>query len=1306
MDVCEEAIGRLDEDYCYNIMRYGKPCDCDADWHAFCADLAAPADSCAAVDCATEGVEGCPFINITGLTFREAARACYQSAHARPDVGSLPVRYTTDAMESLVDRFRGAFANESSPCPLRHPNVTGTRNRTQCLTDTAWVTRDFDNMTEAFLSLEEGCHMLEYGTDDYRLHADLCALPVDISCQQCDGECRLLDDFMYCDDGLKHFKFCQDGCPEGCEHGEAFGFTSGYVCPRRECDENLHALCGAPLFRGTVASYNAGPGLRPRILRLHFKGESGSISFADDEVFLSIYFRKGSLGLSIGPCEDTCPAEILPANRWLELEVEFLPGEAVVRVSETVLRAPVGERTIDTITHEGLEVWRLKMGAEISPACGLDMTRHCLREVADWEFCAAHMALAGQEKPWELYCRWEELATFDCAVSLEDALRCDDYLGQFDDCPGPVPVNYSLCHLPCGCAHPDISGWCEERRDFYDADGVKALDECPGDWASYDWQSFCFATANGKVLGTCSGASCQCDSFGSSGPACDVRCPVNPDGSVCGEASGLGRCQPVEGVYNTTRTDHIPGECKCSLLEASPTKGCDISCDDGAQCNPTIYGSLDGADLHVSRCAAGACECLPPLVSEYKERTMDWRGKEFNRTRLRAFGNLTARYHQGVRSFIEYLGAENWEAEYVRFQRDPHLYDCDGRPCDWYDAKLLDELAGSSFLWGSRCETPCPGVKLEEMVFTSCLAQPDYDVFLVAEYDMPLEACKKTCLTMFECRFIRMEGLCKLYSGCIGDGFLKAFADDMVVLPCSGRGRCTTGGQCVCVTAKYVSAEDPLTGAVKFVQSNSRDVFQSDTRLDHTPFRGDDCSVECPGWDGVSMASVCSNRGLCNYEGECECNPGFVGRSCEYECPNGCSGHGVCELATQGIPEEKDARTFYELYEFWKSVCPADDFTLEELDCEVEGRFPLTRIMDYTDTETELPTILGGTNQGRQGVYRKFTSGVVFFLLQYERAGEFTIMPCYHCEDLIAVERGLTVDECSTLCEANACGCFTFEPLYHRTGESRCEVHRANVRQSETVLASSVGGLPILEPGGEPECVMPYPTTHIFLQEGECDGSDLELEASTLEECALACLGIPDCTFFSFGPVCKYEVEECGSFLANGYRYYTTVEPTHLRPSPTAYVLEPSHRVFLEPHGTPEATVEVEVAGRNITFAACQCMGEGGDYGHWASTDCSRCQAFYGTSTCGVRCPGFDENFCGFGKCLYGSGELFNQANCLCGDPPGDTGVVLRGKRAYDVTYLDFQSTKVEVIQDQLPWYRMPDNYNFLGDTCDLCQDS
>ena len=145
------------------------------------------------------------------------------------------------------------------------------------------------------------------------------------------------------------------------------------------------------------------------------------------------------------------------------------------------------------------------------------------------------------------------------------------------------------------------------------------MSECPSTgWEDYDWTSeegWCFQMANGTHGGVCGAISCECESYAMSGLAYEMKCPVNDDGSPCGEASGLGRCEPAEPeqFYNEER-DSIPGECVCASPSAGPRHGCGLDCDkSGAACNDLVYKFIDGYPPTVSACsgASGARTCFP-----------------------------------------------------------------------------------------------------------------------------------------------------------------------------------------------------------------------------------------------------------------------------------------------------------------------------------------------------------------------------------------------------------------------------------------------------------------------------------------------------------------------------------------------------------------------------------------------------------------------------------------------------------------------------------------------------------------------
>jgi hypothetical protein len=85
----------------------------------------------------------------------------------------------------------------------------------------------------------------------------------------------------------------------------------------------------------------------------------------------------------------------------------------------------------------------------------------------------------------------------------------------------------------------------------------------------------------------------------------------------------------------------------------------------------------------------------------------------------------------------------------------------------------------------------------------------------------------------------------------------------------------------------------------------------------------------------------CSNKGVCDREkGVCECLEGFEGKSCQrLSCPEGCSGHGVCQLM-------EDANSGYALWDKdMVQVCSCDNgwsgIDCAKRDCKL-GDDPLT----------------------------------------------------------------------------------------------------------------------------------------------------------------------------------------------------------------------------------------------------------------------------------------------------------------------------------------------------------------------------
>lgn len=118
-------------------------------------------------------------------------------------------------------------------------------------------------------------------------------------------------------------------------------------------------------------------------------------------------------------------------------------------------------------------------------------------------------------------------------------------------------------------------------------------------------------------------------------------------------------------------------------------------------------------------------------------------------------------------------------------------------------------------------------------------------------------------------------------------------------IPCSGHGACGISGQCICDPARSLSS------SIRFINDEA-EVMSEQTTLERTGYRGDDCSITCPGFDG-DMSNVCNGHGTCDVDGKCACAMGYIGEECEFPCPvdeNVCSGHGTCELVEYDIVED------------------------------------------------------------------------------------------------------------------------------------------------------------------------------------------------------------------------------------------------------------------------------------------------------------------------------------------------------------------------------------------------------------------
>ena len=276
--------------------------------------------------------------------------------------------------------------------------------------------------------------------------------------------------------------------------------------------------------------------------------------------------------------------------------------------------------------------------------------------------------------------------------------------------------------------------------------------------------------------------------------------------------------------------------------------------------HPNMVGKLTaracGGSIGICDGSRGLCQCLAPYVKEHTVNFVTWKGDTRSRIERRydmpegvtADEELRIRMMQGKEALVRYLDPSvtesNWRIAYEAFQANPSQYTCAGKPCDFHDVVLSGTLADSSFSYDYDCSKECPAV------------------------------------------------------------------NETTKLPCSGHGRCGVTGQCVCDIAKRIRGTDSASGSTfkinVFNGESHTDSKLVVSKLDQTGWRGEDCSIKCPGYDEerLDMSEVCSGHGVCNMDGECQCDMGYTGEVCQFVCPgykdgdkNICSGHGTCGLS-------------------------------------------------------------------------------------------------------------------------------------------------------------------------------------------------------------------------------------------------------------------------------------------------------------------------------------------------------------------------------------------------------------------------
>ena len=511
---------------------------------------------------------------------------------------------------------------------------------------------------------------------------------------------------------------------------------------------------------------------------------------------------------------------------------------------------------------------------------------------------------------WLNYCNFvEEIDyNYDCQsktyIDLEDFDNCEDIIRPIDgnstltnqkqcildaldynwttECNTielklvPQDIQDSPCSEDCWSQLKDYTN-CTDRNKLFESDTKLKDSTC-------DWIDHCYQFATNNLTGVCSALECDCNeefNIGVSGRSCERNCPIAADGTACAEGSGMGICRYTDEQFSVIEAakkldlkdpssgqlmayskelPFLQGICDCFNSEGT---NCDVEC---LACDNTTYGNVTIAgnmyDLYHASCdkTTAACKCLPPYIGFREFNVTSWKGSQYQVIR-RVYAmppNVTdaleykIRQMQGKESFIigyldETTTISNWTTVFDDFILTPQKFRCKGGlPCNQHDVVMLSDYDETSARYNFDCKGKCPGT-IEHQI------------------------------------------------------------------PCSGHGRCGITGECICDIAKVYKGTN-LDGTVVFVRLNELTTIQDEkmivSRYDKTGWRGEACDIQCPGYDleTESMEYVCSGHGICNNNGECQCDLGYIGPECEYKCPdfkdgdlNVCSGHGTCTLSTTEI---------------------------------------------------------------------------------------------------------------------------------------------------------------------------------------------------------------------------------------------------------------------------------------------------------------------------------------------------------------------------------------------------------------------